>query len=147
MSWVSCLLSWPECVSFLDTRDIAVFRLTLASRKVGFGAIWALVFHISTVYATKRDWRYQRLEFKNWPGYYEPLSAYSSALTNGCSSLLTENGLHPLYFSLMNAICDEATKFRYLYQFISRKLNSFKHRYYPVNSREIYGTMWTYCNW
>ena len=33
-------------------RDIALFRLTMASYSVGFGAMWALVFHSSTVYGT-----------------------------------------------------------------------------------------------
>ena len=32
----------------------------------------------------------------------------SLALTQGCSSLLTENGLHPLHYSWMNSICDVA---------------------------------------
>ena len=62
MSLISCLRSWSEGFSFLDMRDIALFRLTMASRNVGFGAMWALVFHSLTVYATNRDWRYQRLE-------------------------------------------------------------------------------------
>ena len=32
----------------------------------------------------------------------------SIAVTHGCSSLLNENGSHPLHFSLMNSTCDEA---------------------------------------
>ena len=49
-------------VSVIDTKDMALFRLTMALKKVDFRAIGALDFHSSTVYPTNR--RYQRLECK-----------------------------------------------------------------------------------
>ena len=82
-------------------------------------------FHNSTIYATNRDRRYQRLEWKKTDqGIINQSVRNSLALTQGCSSLLTENGLHPLHYSWMNSICDIAvirqhqqrtTKCRYLY--------------------------------
>ena len=55
---------------------------------------------------------------------------------------------------LNESICDVEerkqqikTKYRYLYQFISKSLDSYQIKFYSVYSRKIYATLCTDSNW
>ena len=79
-------------------RDTALFRLTNASRNVGLEQyeLWFFTVLQSTLQTGIEDMQKTDQDIMN----HSVLN--SIALTHGCSSLLTENGLHLLHFSWMN---------------------------------------------
>ena len=87
-----------DYVSFLDMRDIALFRLTMKSRNVGLKQreLWFFTVLQSTLQTETEDKAKMREADQD---IMKHSVLNSIALTRDCSSLCTENGLHSLHYS------------------------------------------------
>ena len=89
-------------------RDIALFRLTMTSKTLALEQceFWFLIALQSMLQTRTEDIKGQNAKTDQDIMNHSVLK--STALTHGCSSLLTRNGLDHLHFSWMNSICDLA---------------------------------------